>query len=97
MVTVVWETWLQISKASEGLELTRRIWSDMKSFKGYCSHSMLVDQDNPAHILVVSQWESREAADRIRDEYADSQNVKLLAPLLEKERNRWVFDEVVNN
>ena len=67
MVTIIWETWLNPGAETEGLRLTRQIWSDMKSFDGYLSHQMFVDQDTAGHLFVVSQWRSRAEADRVKD------------------------------
>jgi heme-degrading monooxygenase HmoA len=97
MVTVVWETWLNDGAEAEGLRLTRQIWSDMERVDGYVSHQLLVDEDASNHLLLVSQWQTREAADRSRDEYAGSEagskTVPQLKPLLSRERGRWVFAE----
>jgi quinol monooxygenase YgiN len=93
MVTVVWETWMKHGSEDEGLELTRRIWMDMTRFQGYLSHLILRDEDEKGHLLVVSEWTSREAADRIRDQYANAEPVRLITPLLAKPRNRWVFSK----
>jgi quinol monooxygenase YgiN len=89
MVVVVWETWLRAGAEAEGLGLTRQIWSDMQHVDGYVSHQLLVDQDTAAHLLLVSEWRSREAADRSRAEYA-SEALRKLKPLLARERGRWV-------
>ncbi len=94
MVSVVWETWLKAGGEEEGLNLTRRIWADMTGFEGYISHFILRDEDASGHILVVSTWTSREKADRIRDEYAQAEPVRLITPLLAKPRNRWVLSSV---
>jgi quinol monooxygenase YgiN len=91
MVTLVWETWLNPGAEMEGLRLTRRIWSDMQRFDGYISHELFVDQDAANQLLVVSRWHSREAADGIKEEYAGSETVRLLTPLLSRPRKRWVF------
>lgn len=93
MITVVWETWLKPGSEDEGLALTRRIWSDMPHFQGYVSHFILRDGDEKGHLLVISEWTTREAADRIRDEYANAEPVRLITPLLAKPRNRWVFSK----
>jgi quinol monooxygenase YgiN len=93
MVTVVWETWLKHGSEDEGLALTRRIWTDMTRFQGYVSHFILRDEDEKGHLLVVSEWTSREAADRTRAQYANAEPVKLITPLLVKQRNRWVFSK----
>jgi quinol monooxygenase YgiN len=90
MVVVVWETWLNSGDEAEGLGLTRQIWSDMQHVDGYISHQLLVDQDASSHLLLVSQWHSREAADRSRSEYT-SEALHKLKPLLARERGRWVY------
>ena len=97
MVMVVWETWLKEGAEAEGLRITRQIWSDMQQVDGYVSHQLPVDQDAANHLLLVSRWRTREAADRSRDEYAGSEagskTVPRLKPLLARERSRWVFSE----
>ncbi len=90
MVTVVWETRLKPEAAAEGLSLTRQIWSDMQVFEGYISHVILVDQDEVGHLLVVSEWENRDIADRLLKEYATAEPVQRILPLLSQPRNRWV-------
>jgi quinol monooxygenase YgiN len=92
MVVIVWETWLNPGDEAEGLHLTREIWSDMQRVDGYVSHRLLVDHDAPTHLLLVSQWRSREAADRSKREYA-SDALRSLKPLLARERGRWVYSE----
>ena len=97
MAIVVWETWLKEGAEAEGLQITRQIWSDMQQIEGYVSHQLLVDQDASNHLLLISQWRTREAADRSRDQYATteagSKTVPRLKPLLARERSRWVFSE----
>jgi len=97
MVTIVWETWLRQGAESEGRTITRQIWFDMQKVDGYISHQLLVDEDAANHLLLISQWQSRQAADRIKEEYARSEagskTVPRLQPLLSRERSRWVFNE----
>ncbi len=35
-VTVVWDTWLKAGAETEGLRLTRQVWSDMRDSKATC-------------------------------------------------------------
>ena len=35
----------------------------MLSIDGYLSHELIQDLDQPGHLIVVSRWTSREAAD----------------------------------
>ena len=93
-VLVVWRTELKKGNEEEGLSITQKIWEDMKKFNGYLSHEILLHEDDKGHILVVGEWTDREVADRIKTEYADSENVKLITPLLRSPRQRWVFDKV---
>ena len=92
-VTVVWDTWLKPESVAEGLRLTRQVWSDMRSFEGYVSHQLLIDVDNPAHIIALGTWQRREDADRVRDLYKDSETIRLLTPLLARPRERWITTE----
>lgn len=93
MVTIVWETWLKQGSEDEGLALTHRIWTDMTHFQGYVSHFVLRDEDEKGHLFVVSEWTSRNAADRTLAEYAGAEPVQLITPLLAKPRSRWVFEK----
>jgi quinol monooxygenase YgiN len=93
VVTVVWDTWLKPGAETEGLRLTRQVWSDMQSFDGYVSHQILIDQDAPGHIIALAQWRSRADADAVREKYKDSETVRQLTPLLARPRDRWVTRE----
>ena len=90
-VYVVWETWLKSEYADKGYDITRAIWQDMPGFKGYMGHFLLRDQDDPAHLLLVSHWESRQDAEESKKHYA-SHNLTDLQPLLSRERGRTVYD-----
>jgi len=69
----------------------------MQHVDGYISHQLLVDEDAANHLLLISRWQTREAADRSKDEYAGSEagskTVPHLKSLLSRERGRWVFSE----
>jgi quinol monooxygenase YgiN len=93
MITVIWDTWLKPGTEEEGLRLTRQVWSDMRSFEGYVSHQLYVDEDAPTHIIALGQWRSREDADRVRETYKDSETVRQLTPLLARPRDRWITQE----
>lgn len=90
-IFVVWETWLKPERADSGYDVTKAIWRDMPAFKGYLGHFLLRDQDDPAHLLLVSHWESRKAAEDSKEQYA-SQNLVDLQPLLARERGRHIYD-----
>lgn len=93
MVTIIWDVFLleAESQRNEGINIIRKIWNDMKSHHGYLKHDILIDDDNSSHIAIVSDWVNRELADKSVKEYADSEPVKLLAPLLAGPRQRTVF------
>ena len=61
MITVVWDTWLKAGAEAEGLRLTRQVWSDMRSFDGYLSHQILVDEDAPGHVIAIAMWQKSSA------------------------------------
>lgn len=94
MVTVLWDTRVKPEAAAEGYALIRRIWRDMEHFAGYVSHRLLQEEDEAGHFVVVSEWESRAAADASREQYAQAEPVRLLMPLLAVPRIRWVLSEV---
>ena len=91
-VTVVWDTWLKAGAETEGLRLTRQVWSDMRAFEGYVSHDLLIDQDAPGHIIALGRWRSRDDADKVRERYRDSETIRQLTPLLARPRERWITD-----
>jgi quinol monooxygenase YgiN len=90
MVTVIWDTWLKPGSEEEGLRLTQQVWSDMRSFDGYVSHQVFVDEDAPGHIIQSGTWRSRADADSVREKYGDSETIRQLTPLLARPRSRWV-------
>jgi len=93
MITVVWDTWLKPGTEEEGLRLTRQVWSDMRSFDGYASHQIFIDQDASGHIIALAKWQSHADADAVREKYQDSQTIRQLTPLLARPRDRWVTCE----
>jgi len=56
----------------------------MTHFQGYVSHFVLRDEDEKGHLFVVSEWTSRNAADRTLAEYTGAEPVQLITPLLVK-------------
>jgi quinol monooxygenase YgiN len=94
MVTIIWDIRVRPEACRDGRSLIEQIWTDMRTrFIGYLSHRLLEDQDAPGHYVVVSDWTSRDAADKARDEYAGSEPVRLLQPLLTAPRIRTVLLE----
>ena len=95
MVMVIWDAWLKPGSEVEGLRLTRKVWSDMRSFEGFVSSQILIDQDAPEHIIALGKWESRAHADGVREKYKDSETIRQLTPLLARPRDRWITSEDV--
>jgi quinol monooxygenase YgiN len=93
MVTVIWDTWPRPGTEEQGLRLTRQVWSDMRSFDGYVSHQIFIDQDALGHIIALAKWRSRADADGVREKYKDSETIRQLTPLLARPRDRWVMCE----
>lgn len=90
MITVIWDTWIKPGAEEQGLQLTRKLWNDMRQFTGYVAHQIFVDLDGRGHIVAFGAWESRADADAVRELYKDSETVRLLTPLLARPRERWV-------
>lgn len=93
MVTIIWDTWLNSGTEQKGLRLTRHVWSDMQAFDGYISHQLFIDQDDPKHIIALSNWQGLADADAVLAKYKDSETIRQLVPLLARPRERWVTCE----
>src|SRR5919109_2015923 len=89
-VMVLWEAKFGQNRAEKGQDAIKRIWDDMTKYAGYLDHEMIVDIDDPGHVLIVSHWTSREAADRVREEYADNPNAVAANQLALEPRRRIV-------
>lgn len=85
----IWESRFPPDAAKEGVEVTKAIWRDMPSFDGYLEHELVQDLDQPGHLIVVSRWESREAADAALS-YASHPNAQLAERLVSEPRRRTV-------
>jgi len=92
-ITVVWDTWLRPGAEAEGLRLTRQVWSDMRRFEGFLSHQILIDQNEPGHIITLARWRRLADADAVREKYKDSETIRRLTPLLARPRDRWITQE----
>jgi heme-degrading monooxygenase HmoA len=60
----------------------------MLGFDGYLDHELLVDADDPGHLLVVSRWASRAAADEALVRYRDHPNARTVDHLVSEPRRR---------
>jgi heme-degrading monooxygenase HmoA len=85
----IWESRYSRQQADEGLAVTRAIWADMPQFDGYLDHDIVQDFDDPGHLIVVSRWCSREAADGAMS-YASHPNAKRADRLVREPRRRTV-------
>jgi heme-degrading monooxygenase HmoA len=86
----IWESRFPAVAATEGQAFTEAIWRDMPGFDGYLGHELLVDADEPGHLLVVSRWTSRERADAVLRDYAAHPNVGAVNRLVAEPRRRFV-------
>jgi quinol monooxygenase YgiN len=66
-----------------------RFWQDMLAFDGYLAHELVQDLDEYGHLIVISQWASREAADAALS-CAAHPNATLVNALVSKPRRRIV-------
>jgi len=85
----IWESHFPAQSLEEGIDVTKAIWHDMLSFQGYLSHELIQDLDQPGHVIVVSQWASRDAADAALS-YASHPNVERVNELVSEPRRRTV-------
>lgn len=92
-VYAIWESQFPPEAATEGREVTERIWADMLGFDGYLGHELLQDLDDPGHLLVVSRWDSRARADQALTQYRDNPNALEANRLVATPRRRFVAVE----
>jgi heme-degrading monooxygenase HmoA len=85
----IWESRFAPNAADEGIRVTQAIWRDMLSFDGYLEHELIHDLDQPGHLIVVSRWVSREAADAAMS-YASHPNARRVDQLVSEPRRRTV-------
>jgi quinol monooxygenase YgiN len=85
----IWESRFPAETAEDGISVTKEIWHDMLSFDGYLAHELIQDLDQPGHLIVISRWASREAADAAMS-YASHPNAKRVDQLVSQPRRRTV-------
>ncbi len=88
-VRSIWESRFPSAHAREGVDVTRAIWADMKSFRGYERHEIVQDLDDPGHLFVISVWADRAAADEAMS-YASHPNAVRANDLVSEPRRRTV-------
>lgn len=95
-VYAVWESHFPPEAMHEGRAITEAIWSDMPQFDGYLTHELIEDIDDPGHLLVVSQWTSRQRADESLRRYANHRNAQRANELVSRPRIRFVGHAVAS-
>lgn len=83
----IWESRFPPAAAPDGVRVTQAIWQDMLAFDGYLDHNLIQDLDQPGHLIVVSRWASREAADAAMS-YASHPNAQRANELVSEPRRR---------
>ena len=86
----VWESHFPSEAAEKGRAITEAIWNDMTQFAGYIAHEILENLDDPGHLLVVSQWTTRQHADQTLREYAHHPNARRANELVTRPRTRFL-------
>jgi heme-degrading monooxygenase HmoA len=81
---------LPSADAEAGLDITEAIRRDMRTFAGYLDHELIRSVDDSGHLLVISRWTSREAADKVRDHYEGHPNARRATSLVREPRRRFV-------
>ena len=92
----VWESHFLPEAAEEGRRITEVIWRDMPQFEGYLAHELIEDLDDPGHLLVVSQWTTRERADEVLRQYANHPNARRANELVARPRTRFLGHAVAD-
>ena len=95
-VYAVWESHFPPQEVQEGRAVTEAIWRDMPQFAGYLTHEVIEDLDDTGHLLVVSQWTSRERADESLRQYANHPNAQRANELVSRPRTRFVGHAVAS-
>jgi len=86
----IWESRFPPESREAGREVTEAIWRDMQGYSGYLRHVIVEDLDDPGHLIVVSEWQSRAAADAVLAEYAEHENARRANALVVQPRRRTV-------
>src|SRR4029453_13606210 len=89
-IYVIWESRFPGAQAAGGRAVTEAIWQAMPCFEGYLDHELLVDADDPGHLLVVSRWASQEHADESLRLYSEHPNALAANSLVVEPRRRIV-------
>jgi len=90
----IWDSHFPPEDADQGRASTEAIWRDMTRFDGYLTHDLIEDLDDPGHLLVVSQWTTREAPDAALREYADHPNARHVDAIVSRPRTRFIGQAV---
>lgn len=90
----VWESHFPADGMHEGRQITEAIWRDMTLCEGYLRHELIEDLDDPGHLLVVSQWTTRQHADDSLRDYAAHPNAVRANELVSRPRTRFVGNAV---
>jgi hypothetical protein len=86
----VWESHFPVEEIQDGRAITEAIWRDMTQLDGYLTHELIEDLDDSGHLLVVSQWTTRQRADEVLGEYANHPNARRANELVSRPRTRFV-------
>lgn len=84
----IWESRFPPERAERGRAVTEAIWQDMLAYPGYLRHTLVEDLDDPGHLFVISEWESRDAADQTLTDYRGNPNATLANELVSEPRVR---------
>jgi heme-degrading monooxygenase HmoA len=90
----VWESNFQPEDSQDGRATTEAVWRDMTRFDGYVTHELIEDLDDPGHLLVVSQWTTREHSDEAVRDYATHPSARHANELVTRPRTRFVGQAV---
>lgn len=81
-VTAILDLQFQPDKIDEALALFGRVLQDTRAFEGCESVVLIQDQNDPAHVVAVETWASKEADAAYREWRAGEGAITDLPPLL---------------
>ena len=89
-IAVIWEARFGSTNEQSGLEVTRKIWQDMLHLADCLDYTIVRDQEEQGHILVISQWSSSEIANAAKNRYAAHPNAVIANQLALEAPRQWV-------
>ena len=89
-VAAIWEFRFGETNEQRGIEVSRRMWHDMLQAHDCLDYTILRDQEEPGHVMVISHWSSPEIAIAAKNRYAAHPNAIIANQLALEPPRRWI-------